>query len=53
VPVRHPPAGEFVDDDHLVLVNEVVLVAVEAVVGVQPPLELHVETHAPADVYRL
>ena len=35
LPVRHPPAGAFVDDLHLVVVGQVVLVPAKPVVGVQ------------------
>src|SRR5438445_854409 len=38
--VRHPPAGEFVDDDNLVLIDQVMLVAVEAVMRVQTALDV-------------
>ena len=40
VPVGHRPAGALVDDDDLLLVDHVVLVAAEAVVGVQRPLDV-------------
>ena len=43
VAVGHAPAGELVDDDDLVLVDHVMLIAAEAIVGVQGLLDVLVQ----------
>ena len=41
--VGHAPAGELVDDDDLVLLDHVMLIAAEAVVGLQAAFDVLVQ----------
>ena len=43
-PVEHAVGGELVDDGHLVVVRQVVLIAVESVMRMNGPLDVIVHT---------